>query len=183
MNIWRIDTRQDENVFLESDEKEWEKIEKFASGDSMASEWDATLDLRRNKKKTNIEYSDALFYAASYFVLSERATNLFMQYASDAIECLDFKCSEGNYVIVNPIEFVDCVDMEKSQYKVFKGNKEKIQFYKKLCFRKDPLSGKHLFRICHMHESIMACSDEFKTAIEEAQLIGFKFELLSDEII
>ncbi len=147
----------------------------------MADEWDTTLDLRRNQKKTNIEYSDALCHAASYFVLSERATDLFKKYASDVIECLDFKCSEGNYIIVNPIEFVDCLDMEKSQYKVFKGNKDKIQFFKKLCFRKGSLEGKHLFRIYHMHESIMACSDEFKAAIEEAQLIGFQFELLSNE--
>lgn len=183
MNVWKIDTRQDENVFLECDEEEWEKLEHFASGDSMKDEWDSTLNLRRNKKKTNIEYSDALRHAASYFVLSERATELFKKYAQDVIECLEFKCSEGKYEIVNPIEFVDCLDMEKSQYKVFKGDKNTIQSYKQLCLKKEALEGKNLFRIYHLHKSIMACSDEFKSAIEAAQLIGFKFELLSDEIV
>lgn len=183
MNIWRIDTRQDENVFLECEEKEWEKLDKFASGDSMAKEWDSTLELRLNKKKTNIEYSDAPRHAASYFVLSERALNVFKNYASGVIECLNFNCSEGDYVIVNPIEFLDCLDMEKSEYKVFKGDPNTIQSYKKLCFRNESLIGNHLFRICHMHKSIMACSDEFKTAIEDAQLIGFKFELLCDEVV
>lgn len=183
MNIWKIDTRQDENVFLECEEKEWEKLDKFASGDSMAKEWDSTLEMRLNKKKTNIEYSDALRHAASYFVMSEKALNVFNNYASGVIECLDFIYSEGNYVIVNPTEFVDCLDMKKSEYKVFKGDSNTIQSYKKLIFRKEALAGKHLFRICHMHKSIMACSDEFKVAIEEAQLIGFKFELLSDEVV
>ncbi len=115
--------------------------------------------------------------------MSERALKIFQSFAGDTIECLPFQCKQKGYLIVNPIEFVDCLDMERSEYKVSKGAPDKILSYTKLSFVRDDLAGKHLFRIKHMHESVMACSDEFKAALESAGMIGFQFKKLSDEIV
>ncbi len=183
MNVWEIMTRQDENIFLTAKEKEHKKLNHFLCGEPMSDRWDPTLSLYVNEKKSNVEYSDALSFDASYFVLSERALKIFQDFAGDTIECLPFQCKQQGYLIVNPIEFVDCLDMERSEYKVYKGAPDKILSYTKLSFVRDDLAGKHLFRIKHMHESVMACSDEFKTALESAGMIGFQFKKLSDEIV
>lgn len=183
MNIWQISTRRDENIFLTAKEKEYKKLDCFLCGESMADRWNPTLSLYVDEKRTNVAYSDALSFAAAYFVLSERALKIFQDFAGDTIECLTFQCRQEGYLIVNPIEFVDCLDMERSEYKVYKGAPDKIQFYTKLCFVKGDLEGKHLFRIKHMDEYLVACSDAFKEALESAGMIGFQFKKLSDEIV
>lgn len=183
MNIWQISTRQDENIILTAKEKEFKKLDCFLCGESMSDRWNPTLNLYVDEKRTNVAYSDALSFAAAYFVLSERALKIFQDFAEDMIECLTFQCKQEGYLIVNPLEFVDCLDMERSEYKVYKGAPNKIQFYTKLCFVKGDLEGKHLFRIKHMDECLMACSDAFKEALESAGMIGFQFKKLSDEIV
>lgn len=183
MNIWQISTRRDENIILTAKEKEYKKLDCFLSGGSMADRWDPTLSLYVDEKRTNVAYSDALSFDAAYFVLSERALKTFQDFAKDTIECLTFQCKQEGYLIVNPLEFVDCLDMERSEYKVYKGAPDIIQFYTKLCFVKGDLEGKHLFRIKHMDEYLVACSDAFKEALESAGMIGFQFKKLSDELV
>lgn len=183
MTIWQISTRRNENIRLTAKEKEYKKLDCFLCGEAMADRWNPTLKLFIDEKETKITYSDALCFDASYFVLSERALNIFQDYASDTIECLPFQCKQEGYIIVNPLEYVDCLDMERSEYKVYKGAPDIIQFYTKLCFVKGDLEGKHLFRIKHMDEYLVACSDAFKEAVESAGMIGFEFKKLSDEIV
>lgn len=185
MNVWRIDTSRENNVYITCEKKkERQKLDPISfEGQRVSDKWDSTVKINLAKEYTQADDSDALMFWASIFVLSEKALNIFKEFAGDVIECLDFECNVGNYVIVNPVDVVDCLDMEKSEYRVCKGAPELIYTYKKLCFRKDALKGKKLFRIHHLHESIMACSDEFKEAIEQAQLKGITFELLSDEIV
>lgn len=183
MTIWQISTRRDENIVLTAKEKEYKKLDCFSCGEAMADRWNPTLSLYVDEKRSKLAYSDALGFDAAYFVLSERALKIFQDYASDTIECLPFQCKQEGYIIVNPLEYVDCLDMERSEYKVYKGAPDIIQFYTKLCFVKGELVGKHLFRIKHMDESLVACSDAFKEALESAGMIGFEFKKLSDEIV
>ncbi len=183
MNVWQISTRRDENIILAAKEKEYKKLDGFLCGEAMADRWNPTLSLYIDEKRSKLANSDALSFDAAYFVLSKRALKIFQDYASDTIECLPFQCKQEGYIIANPLEYVDCLDMERSEYKVYKGAPDIIQFYTKLCFVKGDLEGKHLFRIKHMDEFLVACSDAFKEALECAGMIGFEFKKLSDEIV
>ena len=145
MNVWKISTKKDENIILNTTERESRKLDDFLSGESMAKNWDPTLRIYVDEKTSNVEYLDALCFDMSYFVLSEKAMELFLDFAKDTIECLPFQFDKEGYMIVNPLEVVDCLDMERSDYKVYKGAKDTIQFYKKLYFVKGDLEGKHLF--------------------------------------
>ena len=113
MNVWQISTRRDENIILTAEEKEYKKLDCFSCGESMADRWNPTLSLHVDEKRTNVVYSDALSFAAAYFILSERALKIFQDYAKDKIECLPFQCKQEGYLIVNPLEFVDCLDIQQ----------------------------------------------------------------------
>jgi hypothetical protein len=105
-----------------------------------------------------------------------------MEIVPDKIECLDFILRDATekYTVVNPIDIVDCVDMEKSEYKVYKGDHNKIQFFKKVCLKKEALQGKDFFRVARCDSWVFLCSDRFKNAIEKAGITGILFELFAE---
>lgn len=59
-------------------------------------------------------------FATQFFIVNEKMLNLLLEYAESEFEILHINCQEGNYVLINVIEMVDCIDMEKSIYKVWK---------------------------------------------------------------
>jgi hypothetical protein len=104
--------------------------------------------------------------------------DILFQYAEGTFEILDINCIDGDYVLVNIIEKIDCIDMEKSIYKVWKGAKDEIRSYEKLYLIKDEIKGRNLFRTKHTSESFFLCSDEMKRAIEEQGIVGLNFEFI-----
>ena len=175
--IWEIYTLRENNVYLNGEEEEHDKLDPFLfAGESLKDVWDSSFELDFDEERSTAESSDVPRYAGYFFVVNEKALKVFMKMASDDLECLDFKCGCGKYVILNLLGDVDCLDMEKSEYKVYKGTPDIIQTYKKLCFRYEALQGKHLFRVRHCDYFIWMCSDEFKQAIEEAKITGIGFK-------
>lgn len=175
--IWELYTQRENNLYFTATEKESEKLDPFLfGGESLKDVWDPSFELKYDKERSTKEISDVPRYSGYFFIVNEKALDVFMKMASEDLECLDFKCECGKYVILNLLGSVDCLDLEKSEYKVYKGAPNIIQTYKKLCFKQEALQGKHLFRVRHCDHFIWMCSDEFKQAMEEAQITGIEFK-------
>lgn len=129
-------------------------------------------------KKNNIEYTDVPMFSARFFLVNKKMLNLLLEYAKDEFEILETNCLDGDYVIVNVIDKIDCIDMDNSIYKVWKGDKNEIRSYDKLYLKKDELCGKHLFRAKHTTNAFFVCSDILKIEIENRGIIGLKFEFI-----
>ncbi len=70
----------------------------------------------------------------TYFIIQKDAKvmKIFDSYVKDGLEYLNFKCDVKNLIIAYPIINIDCIDMERSKYKVYKGDKDRIQRFDKL---------------------------------------------------
>lgn len=181
MKIWKVNKDKINNIWLLTEDEEDYKINSFLiEGERMIDEWDSSLELYVYKKTT--DYSDLPFFQDDLFVVNEKALSVFMEIVPNEIECLDFILRDATekYKIVNPIDVVDCVDMEKSEYKVYKGNHNKIQFFKKICLKKEMLQDKHFFRVARCDSCLFLCSDKFKTAVENSGIKGLYFELFTE---
>lgn len=117
-------------------------------------------------------------FATSFFLVNEKMLKLLFQYAQGTFEVLNINCIDGNYVLINILDTYDCIDMEQSIYKVWKGAKDEIKSYEKLYLIKDRIKGKNLFRAKHTSESFFLCSDEMKRAIEMQKIVGLNFEFI-----
>lgn len=179
MKVWEIYTVRDNNLYLTGNEEELEKLfPYYFDGEVIGNQWDSSLELYIEQNE-DIE-TDVPMFSDSYFIVNDKALQLFVKLAGEEIECLDFICKYEKYVIINPIDVVDCLDLEKSEYKVYKGNPNTIQSYKRLCFKSEKLIGKNLFRIQHCDGCLLACSNELKESIEEKQIKGLGFKLLDE---
>lgn len=180
MKYWRVRTEQEKNIRYKGiDEKNYEKMFPYVFGEGeIANTWDNSVTICINQKKSIIEYTDVPMLSARFFLVNEKMLNLLLEYAKDEFEVLHINCVEGDYKIVNVTDKIDCIDMNKSIYKVWKGDKNEIQFYDKLYLKKDKLCGKHLCRAEHTSNTFFLCSDTLKNEIESKGIIGLRFELI-----
>jgi hypothetical protein len=180
MKYWRMRTEKEENIHYSGiDEENNMKLCPYLfEGKSYANSWDSSIILGINKRRNNIVYSDVPMFDTSCFIVNKKMLDILFQYAEGTFEILDINCIDGDYVLVNIIEKIDCIDMEKSIYKVWKGAKDEIRSYEKLYLIKDEIKGRNLFRTKHTSESFFLCSDEMKRAIEEQGIVGLNFEFI-----
>lgn len=179
MKYWEIYTTK-ESIELSGDEKELDKLMaySFGYGESVASEWDSTLELY--VEDGSIYDADAFSFSSSFFIINEKAKKLFDKLAKDDVEYLEFVCKDGNLVIANPITLIDCINMETSKYKVYKEDKDRIQFYEKINFKDGIIGNKNLFRARHLENSVIICSGLFKETIEKNNIKGLGFKYLNE---
>ena len=52
----------------------------------------------------------------------------------ESYEKLELICDKDDYTLINIINVVDCLELQKMKYRVYKGNKERIQKNRELCF-------------------------------------------------
>ena len=181
MKIWKIYTLEENNICLTAEEEEYEKLyEYYFEGESVKNIWDESLKLDVDKRKTYDKDSDFLCFSDSFFVVSKDAINLFKERAGDNFEILNFNYEKGEYYILNVCKIIDCIDMEKSKYKTYKKNADRILKYEKLFLNSEKIGKNKLFILKHHEGGLIACTDELKIAIEHAGLYGVGFELLDE---
>lgn len=133
MKYWRVRTEKEKNIHYKGiDEKNSEKLFPYLfGGESYANSWDSSITICINEKKDNIEYTDVPMFATSFFIVNEKMLKILFQYAQGTFEVLNINCIDGNYVLINILDTFDCIDMEQSIYKVWKGAKKmfKIDYF------------------------------------------------------
>lgn len=126
MNYWRIYISRDNTYDIYIKEKEFEKLNSFLLlGESVIDRWDPSVELYF--KKGGIDDSDVFLFNEDFFIIQKDAKvmKIFDSYVKEGLEYLNFKCDVKNLIIAYPIINIDCIDMERSKYKVYKGDKDR----------------------------------------------------------
>lgn len=184
MKFWAIDMAK-ECTELGCAEKEYDKLWNyiFGYGESMTDKWDPTLELyveEGNIEEGNIADSDVYRFSSAFFVINKKAKRIFDLLAKEDIEYLNLICKDANLVIVNPIRVIDCINMDTSKYKVYKGDKDSIQFFDKIYFKNGVIGDANLFIARHLENNVIICSDLLKETIEKNNIRGFCFKYLDE---
>ena len=91
----------------------------------------------------------------------------------DAVEYLPLDCDEGEFWLVNVLDVADCLDWEQSELTYFDdGGLKGIGRY---VFKPNCLEGHHMFRTPEHKYSRIFVSDEFKSLVENSDLVGLRF--------
>ncbi len=116
-------------------------------------------------------------------VMNKKAINT-LQEIMGKFETLPIKCDFGEYFGVNILNFCDCTDYEKSEYKIF-NNKPllpnghpRIMRYIKHAFIPENIKGIHIFRDLDHPWCWVFVDEVFVELVRKNGLTGFKFELL-----
>ena len=179
MKFWEIFITK-ESAMLFAAEEECEKMMDFifGYGESFVNEWDSTLEVY--VKEGSIYDSDVFRFSSTFFVINNKAKKIFDLFVKKDIEYLDINCKDGELVIANPITVIDCINMEASKYKVYKGNKDLIQFFDRIDFKNGVIGNVNLFIAKHLENNIIICSNLFKEAIEKNNIRGFGFKYINE---
>ena len=74
------------------------------------------------------------------------------------------------------------MELQKMKYRVYKGNKEKIQKIENFVFKKSKVENEILFKIKNYSIGHIFCTDKFKNYIEGMNIEGLVFEHMWGEI-
>lgn len=141
-------------------------------GHSLADTWKPRefMLAKRNKQ----ELCDAPGF--EFLILSPKAYTALEFIMGKSIEVLDVIYAGERYYGINILAVLDTIDYDKSEYETF-DNSNEIMVIHKYCFRKTKeLEQNHIFKI--KEEEYYFVSDEFKMAVEQNQLKGFRFQLV-----
>lgn len=177
MNYWRIYALKENTYEISAKEEEFEKLFPYIfEGESVIDKWDSSLELYF--KKGSIHDSDVFLFDEDYFIINSKAKKIFDMKTNGELEYLNFNCESGDLIIAYPIKTIDCIDMEKSKYRVYKGDKSRIQKFEKLYLDKAKIGESNLFRMKHIELGYIFCSDVLKNELEEKQIKGLGFTLI-----
>lgn len=179
MKFWEIYIAK-ESTELSAEEEEYDKLMNFSFGygEAVVNKWDSSLELY--VEEGSIYDSDVFIFSNSFFVINKKAKYIFDSLAKKDVEYLDIKCKDGELVIANPITIIDCINMETSKYKVYKGDKDSIQFFDRIDFKNGVIGNVNLFIAKHLENNIIICSNLFKEAIEKNNIRGFGFKYINE---
>lgn len=93
-------------------------------------------------------------------------------------ELLPLNCPEGNFYVVNVTKVLDCLNLERSEYKSFSDGR--IMRMIKYVFYEGIVRDIDVFKVKGLEGRDVFVSDKFKNKVEESQLTGFKFTLVWD---
>lgn len=173
MNIWRVENDYDnfkEIGFVE--ESDWEYFNQYEyDGHSLKSEWRLMeVEIEKSKK----ELGDIPGLGADYIVVNDKALKAIVDVAKNFIEILPLKCKEETYNLINILRVVDCLDLEKTKYKLFKACDE-IQSIQKYSLKKEMVENEVIFKMDKYITGYIFVTDIFKKTIEENNISGLKF--------
>lgn len=176
MKIWKLNFELDEYDNLKfAKEFSIDEIRLF-NGSSQKDHWQIKEVVRIEPGK-RLELSDAPGLLPNLPVFSERAVRVLSRFLEDTSELLPLANNEKSFFAINIVKVLDCVDHEKSQYKLFRDGKRIMRFIK-YSFDKSKIQGCHLFKIIDEPLGSPFVSDEFRELVIRSGLTGFVFKLV-----
>lgn len=177
MKIWKISAEVDQYDNLMPVKEFSPREYNLFDGTSLRNTW-KTLAVQRMEPEKKLKLSD--FPGFTIPVLSEKALVILKPYLANSAEELELFFQEKAYVAINVTAVLDVIDYEKSVYKTFSDGK-RIMFFEKYAFKESPeLMQHHIFKIVDEPRRSPFVSDEFKKAVEDNHLTGFRFKLVWD---
>lgn len=175
MKVWIMDSDVDnyENLAW-SEDTDLDYIHSF-DGRPKANGWGG-LSVKRMYDR---DFSNTPGLSPHIPVFDSRAAHTLKDLIVNDAELLSLTCPDGDFYAVNVTKVLDCIDYNKSEYKMFRDGKRIMRFVK-YSFIKDAITGVNIFRIKDMPLLRPFVSDQLKSRVENSDLCGFKFELAWD---
>jgi len=119
------------------------------------------------------------FSGTTLELISEKAAECLKEFLKDTVELLPVDCPEGQYYIMNVLNVISALDLDRSDLKQFSdGGIFEISKYQ---FFSEKLKGEHIFKLKeYLVETYV--DEEFRNAVTENGLTGLVFfKVWSDE--
>lgn len=174
MKIWELTNDNEKYDYLVWKHKEdVKKIVQsyYFNGESLITNW-TPIEVEADD---DICIGDSLYLSTGIQVLNKHAIKCLYNFLLKSTEILPIKYYKGDYYIVNVLKVLaDCIDYNKSEYKRFKSSGRIMRFIK-FEFITENVKRHDIFKIDDLKRSHIFVSDNFRNAVIQNDLTGFKF--------
>ena len=154
-----------------------EEIQSF-DGRSQKDKWEIPEVIRLEPEK-GLMLSDAPGFYSHIPVFNGKAIDVLKKYLDQTSEILPLKNNEDKFYAVNIVKVLDCINYDKSEFKMFKDGK-RIMRFKKYSFFVEIIDDNDIFKIIDEPLGNPFVTDNFRNAVLENGLTGFNFKLVWD---
>ncbi|MCT4583683.1 MAG: hypothetical protein N4A54_02050 [Peptostreptococcaceae bacterium] len=190
MKVWRLKVEfksnkkqfEDFELVVENKEEKDLFINDMYSGVHIKNKY---KNLKLNKIGGDIKSDNPKFWTTSGILMfSKRAKDVLEEIIKDDVEFVEANYEDEIYYLVNILSFLDIIDVERSKIRRLKtGLPVEVKEYE---FREGVLENQKMFKFYlnkRVKGSEILVTDEFKKAVEENNLSGFKFiEVWSNDL-
>lgn len=184
MKVWKL--VEDVNNYAVLTLKDQDNIldfsERFNKDSALKDKWvPAEVKIFKNDIKKQV--GDFFDITTGVWAFNENALNLIKDYVEvGKSEILPLKGEEEPYYLLNVFNYIDCIDVEKSQVRYFR-NSDRVMSISNYAFKSNVLKNDHIFKSTLQKRGPIFISDEFKVNLEKNKFKGIKFILVWDSDI
>lgn len=120
---------------------------------------------------------DVFSVEISSFILNEKSYKALYPYLRNHSQIFKIKSDNKIFYVVNVIDIIDCLNYDKSELKYFSSS-GRVMDVEKYVFKTEKLKNATIFKLPEFPKSISYVTEEFKKAVEENNIKGFKFKEL-----
>lgn len=120
---------------------------------------------------------DVFSVEISSFILNEKSYKALYLYLKNHSQIFKIKSDNKIFYVVNVIDIIDCLNYDKSELKYFSSS-GRVMDVEKYVFKTEKLKNAIIFKLPEFPKSISYVTEEFKKAVEENNIKGFKFKEL-----
>ncbi|MFD2611582.1 imm11 family protein [Paenibacillus gansuensis] len=127
------------------------------------------VEVKRSGRKA---ICDIYAFSVQHPIVSVKSSEFFKLYFPEEIQLLDVFNGKEKFYILNVINLIDCLDMDKSKIEYFSSGR--IMEVVSYSFKPDLIKESYLFKVPQYPSKIFA-TDRMKKLVESTDLIGYKF--------
>ena len=120
---------------------------------------------------------DVFSVEISSFILNEKSYKVLYPYLKNHSQIFKIKSDNKIFYVVNVIDIIDCLNYDESELKYFSSS-GRVMDVEKYVFKTEKLRNTTIFKLPEFPKSISYVTEEFKKAVEENNIKGFKFKEL-----
>lgn len=120
---------------------------------------------------------DVFSVEISSFILNEKSYKVLYPYLKNHSQIFKIKSDNKIFYVVNVIDIIDCLNYDKSELKYFSSS-GRVMDVEKYVFKTEKLKNATIFKLPEFPKGISYVTEEFKKAVEENNITGFKFKEL-----
>ena len=176
MNIWGVKHQIDVDFALVA-YKRFEDIDPhvFFKGERLAPGWKVP-SAHLNPAQPGARAVDFPFFEYGALLCSTVAWGILKPHLEAEVEVLPVDVEGYSYQLLNPIQVIDCLDMQQSQMRYNKNGR--VTDIDQYVFHQEKLKGVYLFKLPELTRTHIYATEAFRGIIESHQLTGLEFKAL-----
>jgi len=145
------------------------------NGTRLIKSW-KTFKIKRARGK-KYPVGDFSSITSAHLLVNSKIKDIFENIFKDKVELLPVEYDEP-YYLMNVINMIDALDMEKSEFGRFSSGR--IMFCTKYVFKEEVIGNNIIFKIPQFPTADVLVTEEFVKLVEDNDVKGFIFEELWD---